>query len=56
MLPAERCKDARVIGERDRALVVESQRRERLDGVEQELLCLRELAAVHRSHAMSLFE
>src|SRR5207302_229947 len=48
---AERCENARVIGERDRALVIEAKRPECLDRVENELLGLRELAALHRADA-----
>src|SRR3989441_1504241 len=56
VLAPEGGQHARVIAERDRALVVEAQRRERLDGVEEELLGLRELAAVHSAHPMRLLE
>src|SRR2546430_1176025 len=45
VLSPERGEDARVVGERDRALVVEPQCREGLDRVEQELLGPGELAA-----------
>src|SRR5437870_4231147 len=48
---AERCENARVVGERDRSLVIEAERPERLDRVENELLGLRELAALHRPDA-----
>src|SRR2546430_937646 len=48
---AECCQHARVVGERDRALVVEAERAECLDRVEDELLGLGELAALHRANA-----
>src|SRR5207253_9444511 len=48
---AERGENARVVGERDRALVIEAERPERLDRVENELLGFRELAALHRPDA-----
>src|SRR5437870_11483268 len=51
---AERCENARVVGKRDRALVIEAERPERLDRVENELLGLRELAALHRPDAGGL--
>src|SRR5437879_3255888 len=46
--------DASVVGERNGALVVQSQRRERLDRVEDQLLGPRELAALHRADSLSL--
>src|SRR5205814_7944537 len=45
-----------MIGERDRTFVVESQRGERLDRVEDQLLGLRELAALHRADSLRLRE
>src|SRR5207244_9761445 len=51
---AERCENARVVGERDRALVIEAERAERLDRVENELLCLSELAAMQNRMSTSM--
>ena len=48
--------DARVIGERDRALVVELQRREGLHGVEEVLLRLPELPAPRRAETLGVHE
>src|SRR6266550_5780976 len=56
VLAPEGGKYARVVGERDRALVVKAERGKRLDSVEQELLGLRQLAAVHCTYPMRLLE
>src|SRR3989442_10037028 len=56
VLAPEGGQHARVIAERDRALVVEAERGKRLDRVEQELLGLHQLAAVHSAHPMRLLE
>src|SRR2546430_17120629 len=47
---------ASMIGERDRTFVVQSERGERLDRVEDELLGPRELAALHRADSLRLRE
>src|SRR5207249_9378915 len=50
----QRGEHARVVGECDGPLVVETQRGERLHGVEDELLGFRELTALHRPYALGL--
>src|SRR5438477_1987565 len=47
----ERGENARVVGERDPAFVIEAERAERLNRVENELLGLGQLAALHRPDA-----
>src|SRR2546425_7065988 len=44
--------EASVVGERHRALVIEAQRRERLHRIEDQLLCPRELATLHRATSL----
>src|SRR5919201_378147 len=53
---SERGQNSGVIGERDRALVIEAQCREGLHRIEEELLGLRQLAALHRAHPLGLRE